>query len=36
VSIIEILITDGMGNDEWKDIDADKITGKELLDKLEL
>jgi sulfur carrier protein ThiS len=33
---MEILITDGMGNDKKKDIDADRITGKELLDKLDI
>jgi hypothetical protein len=31
---LEILITDGMGNDEEKEINEDRITGKELLKKL--
>jgi hypothetical protein len=31
---LEILITDGMGNDEEKEINEDRITGKELLEKL--
>jgi sulfur carrier protein len=31
---MKIVITDGMGNDEEKDIDADTLTGKELLDVL--
>ena len=32
--ILKIIITDGMGNDEEKEIDAEKITGKELLSEL--
>lgn len=31
---MKILITDGMGNDEEKEINEDEITGKELLEKL--
>ena len=31
---MKIIITDGMGNDEEKNIDADTLTGKELLDVL--
>jgi sulfur carrier protein ThiS len=31
---LKILITDGMGNDEEKEINEDEITGKELLEKL--
>jgi sulfur carrier protein ThiS len=31
---LKILITDGMGNDEEKEIDAEKINGKELLSEL--
>ena len=32
--ILKIIITDGMGNDEEKEINAEKITGKELLSEL--
>jgi sulfur carrier protein ThiS len=31
---LKIIITDGMGNDEEKEIDAERITGKELLSEL--
>ena len=31
---MKIIITDGMGNDEEKEINAEKITGKELLSEL--
>ena len=31
---MEIIVTDGMGNDEEKEINAEKITGGELLEKL--
>ena len=33
---MKILITDGIGNEEEKEINAEKITGKELLDKLDI
>ena len=32
---MKIIVTDGMGNDEEKEIDTEKITGKELLADLE-
>ena len=31
---MKIIITDGMGNEEKKEIDAERITGKELLSEL--
>ena len=31
---MKIIVTDGMGNDEEKEINAEKITGKELLAEL--
>ncbi|MFZ0443036.1 MAG: MoaD/ThiS family protein [Methanobacterium sp.] len=31
---MKIIITDGMGNDEEKEINAEKITGRELLSEL--
>jgi len=31
---MKIIVTDGMGNDEEKEIDTEKITGKELLAEL--
>ena len=31
---MKIIVTDGMGNDEEKEIETEKITGKELLAKL--
>jgi sulfur carrier protein len=31
---MKITVTDGMGNDEEKEINAEKITGKKLLDEL--
>ena len=33
---MKILVTDGMGNDEEIDINAEKITGKELLAELDI
>ena len=33
---MKIIITDGMGNEEEKEINADKITGKELLSELDI
>ena len=33
---LKIIISDGMGNDEEKEIDTDSITGKELLEKLDI
>lgn len=33
---IKIIVTDGMGNDEEKEINAEKITGKELLAELDI
>lgn len=33
---MKILTTDGMGNDEEIEIDAEEITGKELLKKLNI
>lgn len=33
---MKILTTDGMGNDEVIEIDADEITGKQLLEKLNI
>ncbi len=34
VDSMKILVTDGMGNDEEKEINSEKITGGELLEKL--
>ena len=34
--ILKIIVSDGMGNDEEKEIDTDSITGKELLEKLDI
>ena len=31
---VKIIVTDGMGNDEEKEINSEKITGKELLAEL--
>ena len=31
---MKIIVTDGMGNDEEKEINSEKITGGELLEKL--
>ncbi|WP_071907310.1 MoaD/ThiS family protein [Methanobacterium congolense] len=31
---MKIIVTDGMGNDEEKEINSEKITGKELLAEL--
>jgi sulfur carrier protein len=31
---MKIIVTDGMGNDEEKEINAEKLTGKELLAEL--
>jgi sulfur carrier protein ThiS len=33
---LKIIVSDGMGNDEEKEIDTDSITGKELLEKLDI
>jgi sulfur carrier protein ThiS len=33
---LKIIVTDGMGNDEEKEINAEKITGKELLAELDI
>jgi sulfur carrier protein ThiS len=33
---LKIIISDGMGNDEEKEIDTESITGKELLEKLDI
>ncbi len=33
---MKIIVTDGMGNDEEKEINVEKITGKELLEKLDI
>ena len=33
---MKIIVTDGMGNDEEKEINAEKITGKELLAELDI
>lgn len=33
---LKIMITDGMGNNEEKEINAEQITGKELLTKLDI
>ena len=33
---MKIIVSDGMGNDEEKEIDTDSITGKELLEKLDI
>lgn len=33
---MKILTTDGMGNDEVIEIDAEEITGKQLLEKLNI
>jgi hypothetical protein len=33
---MKILTTDGMGNDEVVEIDAEEITGKQLLEKLNI
>lgn len=33
---MKILTTDGMGNDETVEIDAEEITGKELLETLKI
>ena len=33
---MKIIVTDGMGNDEEREINAEKITGGELLEKLEI
>ena len=33
---MKIIVTDGMGYDEEKEINAEKITGKELLAKLDI
>jgi len=33
---MKIIVTDGMGNDEIKEINADKITGKDLLSELDI
>ena len=33
---MKVLTTDGMGNDETVEIDAEEITGKELLETLEI
>jgi sulfur carrier protein ThiS len=34
VDSMKIIVTDGMGNDEEKEINSEKITGGELLEKL--
>jgi len=36
VVALKIMITDGMGNNEEKEINAEQITGKELLTKLDI
>jgi sulfur carrier protein len=33
---MKIIVSDGMGNDEEKEIDTDSISGKELLEKLDI
>jgi sulfur carrier protein len=33
---LKIIVSDGMGNDEEKEIDTESITGKELLEKLDI
>ena len=33
---MKIIVTDGMGNDEEKEINSEKITGKELLAELDI
>ena len=33
---MKIIISDGMGNDEEKEINTESITGKELLEKLDI
>jgi sulfur carrier protein ThiS len=33
---LKIIVSDGMGNDEEKEIDTQSITGKELLEKLDI
>ncbi|MGB7969810.1 MAG: MoaD/ThiS family protein [Methanobacterium sp.] len=33
---MKIIVSDGMGNDEEKEIDEESITGKELLEKLDI
>ncbi len=33
---MKIIVSDGMGNDEEKEIDTESITGKELLEKLDI
>jgi len=33
---LKIIVTDGMGNDEEKEINVEKITGKELLAELDI
>ena len=33
---LKIVVTDGMGNDEEKEINAENITGKELLAELDI
>ena len=33
---MKIIVSDGMGNNEEKEIKADSITGKELLEKLDI
>jgi len=33
---VKVLTTDGMGNDETVEIDAEEITGKELLETLKI
>ncbi|WP_424725646.1 MoaD/ThiS family protein [Methanobacterium sp.] len=33
---MKIIVSDGMGNDEEKEIDEESLTGKELLEKLDI
>ena len=33
---MKIIVSDGIGNDEEKEIDTESITGKELLEKLDI
>jgi sulfur carrier protein ThiS len=33
---MKIIVSDGMGNDEEKEIETESITGKELLEKLDI
>jgi sulfur carrier protein len=33
---MKIIVSDGMGNDEEKEINTDSISGKELLEKLDI